>query len=199
MVDGLGANKRLMRALGGMVCILSGTASGGLELWLGFQPQPVHGRWASRLFWNPLPILLIISAIVFAWGFRLLPVSRKWSVALSMTIPLAACFLFRQWTPAAVGAVLGIAFMTGLFSLYERTWILVSAATLVLAVWWFGAAAYAVYDHLSRGVSEAQGPQVMVLFLMIFLLVGSAFLIAVASRKFFPINPNGPANAEFNR
>jgi hypothetical protein len=154
-----------------MVSILSGTASGGLELWLGFQTPPDHGRWASRLFWSPLPILLIISAVVLAWGFRLLPFSRKWSVVLSLIIPLAACFVFRQWRPASLGVVFAIALMTGAFSLYDRTWIFVSAVTLVLAARWFGAAAYAVYDYLSPEAAGSQDSYVMAIFLAIFLAV----------------------------
>jgi hypothetical protein len=156
-------------------------ATGCLETWLGFQTQPISGTWSSPYWWRLLPMMLVMSSVLFACSLSFIPVKRAYSIGLAGGIPLVLCSLIHSLHLACFACATILACITFLFSAWKKgARFAPLVASFGLAAWWVPASALELRLHFRPAPLQ---PAPTVFLLCPALLVVASLLVATMLSK----------------
>jgi hypothetical protein len=166
-----------LRLIKASLVVVSTLFSSLFILWLGAQTRPDHGSWSWPPFWDSLPIALVASAAMFGAGTHLAVTSKKWSLVLSLIVPMGISLALRIWTWPSFAFFLPGACASFILAVYPRAWRWIVTVSVLLAAWWFGVMAYSFYDHFRPEPTVRGGLSIAMLLAVHFLMIGSSAVV----------------------
>jgi hypothetical protein len=85
---------------------------------------------------------LVASTAMFGAGTHLAFTSKKWSVVLSLIVPMGMSLALRLWSWPSFAFALPGACASFILAVYPRAWRWIPSLSVLLTACWFGVMAY---------------------------------------------------------